>query len=271
MNESIKRQVSLLRRFSLNFVKGIGVSPLLGRFVGPRILMNSIPKSGTNLLEQTLIHFPLLHRGGVRTLRSWNEPTREMLERVNRIGKGEFLTAHLPAHKELMSVLSKTDVKVILMIRDPRDIVVSNFNYVLKVDKTHPTYEYLHSLPDDKSRLMATICGVDGLITPIAEALKLYEPWLRFENTHVVRFEDLIGEQGGGSLQGQLKTVSDLASFLEVQLSEQKLQHICSKIYNSRSITFRKAQIGGWKDVFCREHLAAYSRSVDGLASLYGY
>ena len=45
---------------------------IVRRFVGPKVLINSIPKVGTNLVEQTLSQFPLLHRSGLRTLRGWS-------------------------------------------------------------------------------------------------------------------------------------------------------------------------------------------------------
>ena len=51
---------------------GLTLAGLRARVVGPRVLLNSIPKAGTNLLERALDLMPGLRGSGVRTLRGWN-------------------------------------------------------------------------------------------------------------------------------------------------------------------------------------------------------
>ncbi len=44
-------------------LRGLLPSAIIGRLTGPKVLMNSIPKSGTNLLENALSNMPHMRAG----------------------------------------------------------------------------------------------------------------------------------------------------------------------------------------------------------------
>jgi hypothetical protein len=267
----IDRYLFFGRRKIRSILGGLRLSALRGRLIGPRVLMNSIPKAGTHLLEQALDNFPLLRNASQRTLRGWQSIDDTTLKKIAGLKRGVFIGAHLPAHPLLISLVEAEDIKVLLMIRDPRDIIVSNFKYVTYIDLTHRCHEYYSSLPDDDTRLLATIHGVDGLVSPIDEVLSKFEGWLDQKNTLIVRFEDLIGSRGGGDTLRQLQTIRAIAKHLNIELSEEQCKAISKKTFSTTSLTFRKGKIGTWRDVFKPYHIEAFRERAGDLLVRYGY
>jgi hypothetical protein len=141
---------------------GLRPSSIHGRFVANRILLNSIPKAGTHLLENALEQFPLLRNAGYQTINCWDSISPANLRIVRSIGKGAFLNAHLTAQPELDGMIRMRSIKVLFVIRDPRDIVVSYYKHVTAIDSTHPLPSYFSSLADDDTRLLASIEKMEG-------------------------------------------------------------------------------------------------------------
>ncbi|SCZ67295.1 sulfotransferase domain-containing protein [Thiohalomonas denitrificans] len=241
-----------------------------GRFVGPKVLVNSIPKAGTNLLEQALGQFPLLHRSGFRTLRGWETVSSYTLEKLRRLERGGVKLGHLPAHQELMAAIDENDIRTLLMVRDPRDMLVSYVKYVTKIDLTHPAHPYFVKLPDDHARLLAAINGVEGVVSPASETLRRFSGWLN-SDAMVVRFEDIIGSKGGGSDERQFEVVNQIADFIGIEISNDNARKICGAVYSPTAITFRKPQINGWREVFKDEHIAALESKAGDLLKRFGY
>ena len=264
------RTKALISKYLRLQVRNLRPTSLRGRWVGPRVLLNSIPKAGTNLLEQTLGHFPLLHRSGFRTLRGWETVDSFTFEKVRHIERGGVATCHLPAHPELMAVIRERDIKTLLMVRDPRDILVSYVKYVTTIDMTHPAHSYFVALPNDESRLLAAIKGVDGVVSPVSETLHKFSGWLDCDGM-VVRFEDIIGAEGGGSDEKQLKIVNDIAEYLGIALTSDDAAKISGAIYSDSSITFRQPKLNGWREHFKQHHIDALDEVAGTLMKQYGY
>lgn len=251
-----------LRNFTPTAIKG--------RISGPRVLLNSIPKAGTNLLEHALAGFPLLHRSGFRTLRGWDSITPATVAACERIPRGGVVVGHLPAHRDLLDVLATTDTSVLLMVRDPRDQLVSYVNYVTRIDKTHPAHAHFLGIPSEHERLMDAVKGVEGVVSSPKETLQRFSGWLK-SGAMVVRFEDIIGAWGGGSDEIQLATMCEIASFIGLSVPRSQVENICSEIYSSKSITFNRAQVGAWRQVLSEEHLSELYQDCGNLLDEFGY
>lgn len=204
----MKRSINKIRKFSRLSIDAFGFKGFLGRFYGQKVLMNSLPKSGTNLLERVVQQIPYMHRRITPTLDDWSGENRNVVRKIQTLKKGEFMTAHLPAHAQLMELTCQLKIKTLFMVRDPRDIVVSHFNYVLTIDKSHPSHSYFKSLPNDEARLSAVINGVEGIVQPIWKVLDVCQSWLDAEGVLVVKFEDLIGSKGGGQRSKSARSCS---------------------------------------------------------------
>jgi hypothetical protein len=85
-----------------------------------------------------------------------------------------------------------------------------------------------------------------------------------------VRFEDLVGSNGGGDDAKQLATVKAIAKHASIELSEERAQEIASNLFGNKG-TFRKGQIGAWKEEFTAEHKDLFKQYGGELLIKLGY
>ncbi len=275
MSNQQKRKFARLVRHANKKIRttlhGVRPSGIHGRFIAPRILLNSIPKAGTHLLENALEQFPLLRNAGHRTINCWRSISPAALQSVHSIGKGAFLNAHLTAQPKLFELIQERDIKVLFMIRDPRDIAVSTFKYINNIDLDHHLNTYFSALPDDNARLLATINKIEDINPSIDETFKHYAAWLDQHNVLVCRFEDLIGPSGGGTKSQQLMTLQSISNHLNIQISSSQLEHIANRTFSSKSSTFRQGKTGSWRSYFNDSHIKAFKKIAGNELILYGY
>jgi hypothetical protein len=238
---------------------------------GPKVLLNSIPKAGTNLLDGYLQALPPLRPSGHRTLSGWNEISQKTINKIIEIKKGEYYTAHLPAHKNLLNALRGSDIRVLLIVRDPRAVLVSNFKYVLDIDVTHPTHKYIKSLKNDRERLIACIKGKKNILTPINEIYELFLDWQNQDNCLVVKFEDLVGQRGGGDAEIQIQTISKIINHLNITMDKEEILNIIMTMEKTSSPTLRSGQIDGWKKYFDTELSNILESQLGRSAEKFGY
>ncbi|MCJ7602652.1 MAG: sulfotransferase domain-containing protein [Desulfobulbaceae bacterium] len=260
-----------VRKKILVTIHGLAPSQLLGRFIGPKVLLNSIPKAGTHLLERALEQLPLIRNAGRRTLIAPDHIDQKTLRKISSTRKGQFLNAHLPAYQPLLEIINELDIKVLFMIRDPRDVVLSRLKYITNIDRTHKKFEHLKRIENDDELIKGSICGIPGILAPVYEIYERFAPWLSHKNVLVCRFEELIGEKGGGQKVDQEKILNDLIDFLGLTVKNHQIQGIAESIFSPKSSTFNKGAIGGWKNVFSEEHRQLFMKSGKGIMDLYGY
>lgn len=250
---------------------GLNVSAIQGRFNGPRVLSNSIPKAGTNLMERLLTFMPGMRMAPFRTLLDWDSCSARTERRLLRLHKGQFINAHLPAHQDILDLLNKQGIKTIFLIRDPRDVVISNYKYVNEIDTTHFSHKFIAALSDDNARLTAVINGIEGAVASVNELWRRFDGWFNDPGTLVVKYEDLIGEQGGGTRDVQLASIRAISLHLGFNLPSCVIEHIGKNIYSTKSSTFRKGKIGNWKDTFTAEHVDLFKAQSGDLLVRLGY
>lgn len=264
----------------LPFIKKIAYSQLiachpsnqLGRFYAPKVLANSIPKSGTNLLERALVYTPGIRRAPVRTLMDRQHTcSEETVRRLSSIGRGQFKVAHLPSNSRSLELIHELDIKVILIIRDPRDVAISRFKYIHKIATNNPAHDYIASLENDHQRLEAVIKGMDGILLSTAKLFEQYKGWFDDFNTLTIKYEDLVGEMGGGSRTSQIQTLKKLTNHLGFNFTDIKLNQVAQKVFSSKSPTFRKGEIGSWNSTFSDYHIGLFKEATGNLLVELGY
>jgi hypothetical protein len=242
---------------------------------GPPILANSVPKSGTHVLSALLSAMPrVMFSGRHHHLNEFSvgEPTDrpedmrfdwlEMRKQYGTVRPGQFATGHLGAHPGAQQVLRDLGMRTIMIFRDPRDLVVSSAFYLRSL-KRHSLHDVFAGFDTMDEAIRAAIVGLDGANggpqhPSIGERLAVYTPWLDTPDALVVRFEDLVGERGGGSRDAQLKTVAAVAEHIERPLDEARLAEVCDRVFAPSSATFRKGQIGDWRNHLTPEHIELF-------------
>lgn len=156
------------------------------------------------------------------------------------------------------SEYSKKNKNFVLItnFRDLRDAVVSLVYYLETMDYYTITFPGTELSFDQK--LMHCIEKYTLQVVPLPLIIGN-------KNLFVVKFEDLVGAQGGGSDEAQLHLAMNLSKALGIKTSPAKMKKILASLYGG-SGTFRKGVIGEWKSCFTEEHKAAFKESILGKA-----
>ena len=92
--------------------------------------------------------------------------------------------------------------------------------------------------------------------------------WLLYHpNVLKLRFEDLVGEEGGGSRALQAAAVERWARFLAVDVPTEQLTE---GLFGGTK-TFHQGRTDSWRDVFKEHHLRAFEREFGDVLADYGY
>lgn len=264
-----------------------------------RIVANSVPKSGTNLLSRLLVLLGFEHRPlGIRprlvagplspvrrVLRAREQEKisvgvvspqqvgRRWLERrLSRVPDGCFVTAHCLHTPGLAGLLREQGMRVVCIIRDPRDVTVSQMHYI-KRERDHFAHDAFVALPSDHERLLFSIRGGElggRELRSLGERYREFLGWEEDEGAVVVRFEDLIGPRGGGSAAAQRQAVERVAAHLGVAVDGAALRRVEERLFGEGK-TFRKGQIGGWREEFSEEHARAAKEVAGSVLVELGY
>lgn len=263
----------------------------------PKVFVNSVPKSGTNLLQSILIRFPglseqrrlglnwnirlsplnLLPIGGRRCEVDVKSPYSSRVSAVrlslSLLRPGRFCLGHVPYSEDVEKILASLGIQPIIVIRDPRDVVVSSVRYALRSPR-HWLYEHLSREPDNKRRLISMIeGGVTRRGRPfigIGEQIHKVLGWVESTACLTVRFEDVVGPQGNGSAEVQARTIVSIAEWIGIELGDDEAHRIGDEMFGTGR-TFRSGKIASWRDDFDDEVEELFRRRAGDAARRLGY
>ncbi|NBD36484.1 MAG: hypothetical protein GVY30_10880 [Chloroflexi bacterium] len=201
----------------------------------------------------------------------------ELQQKLARVHRGSFIKAHVNFTQEYYELVHSLDFSTILILRDPRDLAVSLLHWATHINKQHRLRPYLLNLADDSQRLSAIIEGVSAEdlqqkreLESIGKFVGIFLPW-RDHKSCTVRFEDLIGPAGGGNSKLQRNTIQKIALHLDIPLSEEEVDQLADNLFSRSSRTFRKGQIGDWRNHFTSEHKKTFKKVAGQLLIDLGY
>ncbi len=251
------------------------------------VICNSYPKSGTHLLYQILYSIPGLKKWddivAVQALCGIMNTAEHIKWKIGSAPDGSIIRAHLMCCNEIIEIFQEHAYKNFFIYRDPRDVAVSHARWVTKEPKF-----FLHDIYKEQSsfdeHLMSSIKGVP-MGTPfgsnvahpdIGQDFSRWKGWICQPETVAIKFEDLVGERGGGSEKTRLELVEKILDVLEINLSKSQLTSQFSSIAMNpqESHTFvkgGKGVIGGWQSVFKEEHKIAFKAVAGDLLVELGY
>ncbi len=237
----------------------------------PATIVISIPKSGTTLMRKLLTDLTdkqCLSRSECPELYL---VTPRDFERVIKLPAEKFWSVHLFYNANYAKRLKEDKCACLFIYRDPRDQLVSFMYYMLKHNKSWPGVNG-HSHAEIINDLIDT-CAFQRNSPPVKSILQLYEsylPWLNEEHVLAIRFEDIVGEKGGGSDETQLATIRAIAHHMQLALSDEEIEEIARNLFGGTE-TFRKGQIGSWKDHFTPQQKERFKQVAGQLLIDLGY
>ena len=278
------------------------------------ILINSLPKSGTHLLEKALMVLggaarengrtvleratdkigltppPFLDRrtaGRWGRLRGYGQrdqsvhPTdvpvgvfspyfvpRSVFESwLRNRPLTSFGKAHVPFSPAAMEAFDATQTKAITILRDPRAVAASMIPYVLDARNwNHYLRPFYETLTEDE-RVNFTIYG--GYANPPGLAVKSLNDafesvlnWDQHVGTLIIKFEDLVGPQGGGTTDAQSACFQAIAAHLKLPMTDDLWAKV-SQVFDPSSPTFRGGRIDGWRDRLTPSQIARVEASLN--------
>jgi Sulfotransferase domain len=215
----------------------------------PKVLCVSLPKAGTHLLERAICLHPRLYRKLVPTITGRELRRRGGPDRFfGRLRPGQVVMAHLRYDPLVPDLLATNGVRPVFMIRDPRDVVVSQVRYALG-RPDHWAHDLFTDAPAHAQLRLAIEGDPSRGLRSLADRLDAFSGWLR-DDVALVRFEDLIGAEGGGSAERQREVVAAVYRFIGVDADPALVDDVSRRSFSPDSPTFRKGAIGGWRSVF---------------------
>ncbi len=222
------------------------------------ITIITIPKSGSHLILKC--SQLLLKKEREWILPETFSPSSEtLLFFINKYNRDKIIMSHLYYGKDYSSIFLQENGRIIFNLRDPRDQIVSFAHYKKEIPEWYPE---------------AIGISIDNIITDLIININNYYnywlPWIDFPYALTIRFEDLVGSKGGGNDAQQLATIKAIAKHVSVELSEEHAHQIVTSLFGD-SWTFRKGQIGAWKEEFTPEHKKLFKQYGGELLIKLGY
>jgi sulfotransferase 6B1 len=236
----------------------------------PRILLISIPKAGTHLLERVLCLHPLIYRSVLPTIIQPNVVKFGGFDTIlSRLKNGQLAVTHLPFSIKEMHSINNNQIRHIFIYRDPRDVVLSTLNHLVK-EKKHPLHKsFITKSKDEQLKLI-----IDGDYSmgfkPIFDKYRERSDWLSSQGLSVA-YESLIGSKGGGSNERQNAVIKDIFSYLKIPTSSEFIAEVSQKAFSSSSPTFNVGKIARWKKELSQESQDYMMDKGHDIFQKYGY
>lgn len=236
-----------------------------------KIVYMTVAKGGSHMIQKAL---GLITDKSFRELPSPKDFQRKASSYLN-LNDPSIIHHHLEAGYDLIRNDTSGNLCKIVMIRDPRDVIVSMMEWVKMIGDTPLAIEFM-KLPQEQQiaeliqspnlNMNNMFAAVFNTKASLQEALK----WINDPSVFLCRFEDLIGPLGGGNRTTQLTTIRTLALHIGEQLSEQRIEEIADSLFGD-TFTFRQGQIGSWHQVFTPYLKDVFKQTMGQELILLGY
>jgi hypothetical protein len=242
-----------------------------------KVFINSLPKSGTNLVAKALDLMGYNHHStiGAHLVRSrslggmarnilWpkfpsthgylvgiDSPViiskRHIDKILSKAKNSQYSFGHVGYTSDFLLNICKQKFKPIIITRDPRAVAVS-FVHFVKNDKRH----HLHPMFKGMTHSDALEVCLNGItiggftLQPLNVRCDALRSWLYSPNVLHVKFENLVGESGGGSDDKQWAEINSICNHLGV--SSDCVGFVAKNLFGAGRNTFRKGHVDSWRD-----------------------
>ena len=220
----------------------------------------SVTKCGSHLINKLLGLITNLKANPMHL-----ELIADKLDSFNRVLQklypDHFFMSHLRYSPALATCIKQYNFSKFIMIRDPRDRTVSLAHWIKKT--MSPTNAHIAAMP-----VSDIILGIINQSAFVGKNTNTYDnfrqilAWQEVPGFYMVRFENLVGPQGGGSLKAQHQEITKIAAHMNITLNQQSVEKIAAQLFGGTG-TFRIGKIATWKDEFTPDHINAFRKKHD--------
>lgn len=234
--------------------------------------IHAIPKCGTHYIQR-IIHLMTPHDIYVGNLTQ-----KHFLEASRNRG---VVRTFEPFNKQAEQFARRCYLKMIAMVRDPRDALISHLFYMdaLKDRGKNRDFFVIGNGFDDLSldeRITALILG-DGETMSYIDFYLARIGWATKTNSLTVRYEDLVGDEEGAN-QKKIRTIKGIAKHINLDLSEDHLVFIINNMYSrgkkdpeAEGKIYERASSGNWRTFLNETHKALLKAKLGDVLIDLGY
>lgn len=234
----------------------------------PPFVVFSPPKAGTHLVGKAMAlltdESPAYHLSRI------GESPSDLLSIVmSETERGEFTVAHHFTHHALTH-LTQMGYKVIFVVRDPRDQLISVMHWL---KKGQWRWLPIARIEEEEELITELITGSTTRWRSVEKCYLQFESILEEisqEKIYFAHFEKLVGAQGGGGREEQIEELRALAQFVEIPISSEAIESLADTLFGGTA-TFRQGQIGSWKESFTDEQKELFKERYQPLLERLGY
>lgn len=233
-----------------------------------RYIITPIPKAGSHLLMRCLTL--LTDKKVINILGGSLEDFQKSLDKAEQ--ENAILKCHLFSGN-FASAMFRRGYKNIFMCRDPRDACVSLVFYLDKMPGQLRDFFWVCEEWDYLSfdeKLMSVMTGSHSA-SYLLDWYQRMSAWSDYPGTLVLRFEDLIGPRGGGSLSAQKEAILLIKNFIGIESDKTVLDELYDAGPRLKDEKYLPGSIGNWKYFFNEQHTQTFKENFNHLLLKYGY
>jgi len=254
----------LILRLAFPFYLLAGMLPLFAE--SPIFFLYSAPKTGTHLLNKAvgLLTSKKICMDQNHEILCENITFFDLISNCNKQNK--IIHTHRLPPAKIINLLHQANIKTISIVRDPRDQLISLIFHHHRC-KTYlknsivPLPDPNRPLTEDLVKYLLNLILLDNIWPYKSYHHVIHDSfalqYLNEENALIIKFEDLVGTNGGGSKERQVECLAKICDFIGLSYSEQKIEFVINHLYGG-TWSFRKGKIGEWKKYFSEEHKTAF-------------
>jgi len=241
------------------------------------ILITTMPKSGTHLLTQIIYKCDwligprgsgvlsllapagVIHRKGFAVPKHIEPKYLSIFERRLDNSRSKVVIGHIAYSEITANSLAKRGIRIIQLIRDPRDVIVSHYYSIL--DRGIRGSDHFDFHFEDGPRLSNREDILEWCIKLSSHWWTGWLPWITNEISElVVRFEDLVGAKRKQAIESIAEIIGDDFSVSDA----------INRI-DKQSPTFRKGVVGEWRHEFSAKHIQLFDKTMTSTMDVLGY
>ncbi len=236
-----------------------------------KALVNGSPRSGTTWMLRMIASIP-----GYFSVGNFQRD----LQRYHTVRPGAVVHGHDTYTPELQAILQEEGIRVVLMVRDPRDQLVSRMFHV-KRSQNHAWHDQMKDMNNDEALLLC-IEGREGL-PGMDVMIRLAQSWLDNDAAMIgLKYEELLADPIAQF--GRILTylgIHDTGNLAKVIVDRNRFKRASAgrKIWaagrkpgqEKTGSHFRKGITGDWKNYLNAEHIAKFKEVAGQQLIALGY